>query len=728
MSTNKKNKKTDFRENKKKKKDSGKPMMKPEKMLDAIVALFNNHPDDLLSIAQVAASLKIVKHPQRMQIASIVKTLIEDEYLLEVSKGVFKLRFKGSYVDGVFDKKSTGKNYVVPDDGGEPILIDERNSNHAMRDDRVKVRLFAKRKGAQPEGEIIEIIEHKKDTFVGTLEVSSNFAFLLTDKRWSNDIFIPKEKLKNGKSGDKAVVKIISWPEKAKNPIGEVIDILGSTGENTAEMHAILAEFGLPYSYPEKIEKMANRISTEISSEEIAKREDFRKIPTFTIDPKDAKDFDDALSIQKLGNGNWEIGVHIADVSHYVKPDTLIDKEAEERATSIYLVDRTIPMLPEKLSNDLCSLRPQEDKLTFSVIFELNAQAQLLKYRIVRAIISSDRRFTYEEAQEILETGKGDMQLELSTINDLAKKLREKRFKDGAIDFDRFEIKFDIDENGKPVGVYFKEAKDSNKLIEEFMLLANRTVAESVGKVKKGMKPKVFVYRIHDTPSPDKMENLSEFINRFGYKIKTQGNNSDISKSINSLLDTVRGKKEQNLIETVAIRAMAKAIYSTQNVGHYGLAFDYYSHFTSPIRRYPDLLVHRLLERYLSGGKSASEQKYEDLCKHCSDMEQLSANAERASIKYKQVEFMSDKLGQIFDGVISGVTEWGIYVELNANKCEGMVPIRDLDDDFYEFDEKTYSLIGRRKKHRYRLGDDITIRVARANLERKQLDFALIQE
>ncbi|MCD7973564.1 MAG: ribonuclease R [Candidatus Azobacteroides sp.] len=712
---------------KKKTKNNGKELKRHE-LMDAVITFFNNHPDDAFTSSQVSKMLNIKKYPLRQEISGTLNFLVEDEFLAEVSKGIYKLRFKGSYVEGIFDKKSNGKNFVIPDDGSEPVLIAERNSLHAMRDDKVKVRLYAKRKGQEPEGEVIEILEHNKDTFVGNLEVSANFAFLLTDKRWANDIFIPKDKLKGGKSGDKAVVKITSWPEQAKNPIGEVIDILGATGENNAEMHAILAEYGLPYKYPLKVEKSADKISAEITEEEIQKREDFRKIPTFTIDPKDAKDFDDALSVRQLPNGNWEVGVHIADVSHYVQPNTLIDKEAEDRATSVYLVDRTIPMLPERLSNELCSLRPQEEKLCFSAIFELTENAEIKNYRIGRTIIMSDRRFTYEEAEEILETGKGEMSKELLTLNTLAKILREKRFASGAIDFDRFEVKFEIDDKGKPLNVYFKEAKDSNKLIEEFMLLANRTVAEFVGKPKKGKKTKTFIYRIHDIPNPEKMENLSSFVGRFGYKIKTEGNNSDISKSINKLLDHVKGRKEQNLIETVAIRAMAKAIYSTHNIGHYGLAFEYYTHFTSPIRRYPDLLVHRLLERYMAGGKSVPEIKYEKECKHCSDMEQLASNAERASIKYKQVEFMSDKLGQIFDGVISGVTEWGIYVELNANKCEGMIPIRDLDDDFYEFDEKTYSLIGRRKKKRYRLGDDITVKVARANLERKQLDFALISE
>ncbi len=727
MNNNKnKNKKTSS-SNPRKKQNSGKGFKKRE-LTDAIVSIFNSEPDNTFTQKQISEKLKITKHPQRLQVIDILHDLLTDEYLLEVSQGVLKLSSRSSYLEGTFDRKSNGKNFFIPEDGGEPIFVAERNSMHAMRNDRVKIRLFAKRKGFQPEGEVIEIIEHAKDTFVGTLEVSHNFAFLLTDKRMANDIFIPKDKLKDGKSGDKALVKITAWPEKAKNPIGEVIDILGVTGENNAEMHAILAEYGLPYKYPQEVEKAADKIPAEIPAEEISKREDFRKITTFTIDPKDAKDFDDALSIRKLENGNWEIGVHIADVSYYVVPGSIIDKEAAQRATSVYLVDRTIPMLPERLCNLLCSLRQNEDKLTFSAIFELNDNAEIKNSRIVRTIINSDRRFAYEEAQEILETGKGEFAEELITLNELAKKLRKKRFDAGAIDFDRFEVKFDIDENGKPLNVYFKEAKDSNKLIEEFMLLANRTVAESIGKTKKGVKAKTFVYRIHDIPNPEKMENFSEFINRFGYKLKTQGTKSDVSKSINKLLDEVRGKKEQNLIETVAVRAMAKAIYSTQNIGHYGLAFEYYTHFTSPIRRYPDMMVHRLLERYADGGKSIPAQKCEDDCKYCSDMEQLAANAERSSVKYKQVEFMGDKLGQIFDGVISGVTEWGIYVELNANKCEGMIPIRDLDDDFYEFDEKTYCLIGRRKKRRYTLGDPVTIKVARANLEKKQLDFALISE
>ena len=610
-----------------------------------------------------------------------------------------------------------------------PIFVAERNSAHAMNNDKVKITFYAKRKNREAEGEVIEILERANDTFVGTLEVAKSYAFLVTENRTlANDIFIPKDKLKGGKTGDKAIVKVTEWPDKAKNPIGQVIDILGQAGDNTTEMHAILAEFGLPYVYPKAVETAADKIPAEISAEEIAKREDFRKVTTFTIDPKDAKDFDDALSIRKLKDGLWEVGVHIADVTHYVKEGSIIDKEAEKRATSVYLVDRTIPMLPERLCNFICSLRPNEEKLAFSVIFDITEKGEVRDSRIVHTVINSDRRFTYEEAQQIIETKEGDFKEEVLTLDTIAKALREKRFSAGAINFDRYEVKFEIDEKGKPISVYFKESKDANKLVEEFMLLANKTVAEKIGCVPKNKKAKVLPYRIHDLPDPEKLENLSQFIARFGYKVRTSGTKTDISKSINHLLDDIHGKKEENLIETVSIRAMQKARYSTHNIGHYGLAFEYYTHFTSPIRRFPDMMVHRLVTKYMDGGRSVSEAKYEDLCDHSSNMEQIAANAERASIKYKQVEFMSERLGQIYDGVISGVTEWGLYVELNENKCEGLVPVRDLDDDYYEFDEKNYCLRGRRKNKIYSLGDAITVRVARANLEKKQLDFELIEK
>ena len=726
MAKNKPAKKDNKEKKGKKDKGSGK-RMKKEAMIQAIISVFQSSPKEPFNYKQISKIIGVENQVQKLQVVDILYDLSED-IITEIDRGRYRLNGLGTLAVGTFARRSNGKNSFIPEDGGTPVFIAERNSGHAMDGDKVKVQLFAKRKGAEPEGEVVEILESKERTFVGKLQVAKGFAFLITEnKTLANDIFIPKDKLKGGKNGDKAIVRIVEWPDEAKNPLGEVIDILGIAGQNTAEMHAILAEFGLPYKYPSSVEKAADKIPEAISPEEIENREDFRGITTFTIDPKDAKDFDDALSARRLDNGNWEVGVHIADVTHYVKTDGVIDKEAQSRATSVYLVDRTIPMLPERLCNQICSLRPDEEKLCFSAVFELNSDAVVQNSRICRTIIKSDRRFTYEEAQEVIETGEGDYKEEILALNDLAKKLRERRFKSGAINFDRYEVKFEIDEQGKPVRVYFKISKDANKLIEEFMLLANRTVAEFVGRPPKGKTKKTFVYRIHELPDPDKMENFASFIRRFGYKLKTDGTKTDVSKGINSLLDNVQGKPEENLIETVAIRAMQKARYSTENIGHYGLAFEYYTHFTSPIRRYPDMMVHRLLERYLAGGRSVIQKKYEDLCDHCSNMEQVAANAERASIKYKQVEFMQDKLGMVFDGVISGVTEWGLYVELNENKCEGLVPIRDLDDDYYEFDEKNYCLLGRRKKRQYRLGDPITIKVAQANLERKQLDFQLAE-
>lgn len=712
----------------KKEKKAGKRMSKKQ-LAKLLIDFFHARSTETLSMKFIFSELHLSTHPQKMLCIDILNELLDDDYITEMDKGKYRVTNHGSEIVGTFQRKSNGKNSFIPDDGGEPIFIAERNSAHAMNNDKVKIVFFAKRKHKEAEGEVIEIIERANDTFVGTLEVAKSYAFLVTENRTlANDIFIPKDKLKGGVTGDKAIVKVIEWPDKAKNPIGQVIDILGKAGENTTEMHAILAEFGLPYIYPQAVEKAADRIPAEITPEEISKREDFRKVTTFTIDPKDAKDFDDALSIRPLKEGVWEVGVHIADVTHYVKEDSIIDKEAEKRATSVYLVDRTIPMLPERLCNFICSLRPHEEKLAFSVIFDINEKGEVLASRIVHTVINSDRRFTYEEAQNIIETQQGDYKEEVLMLDKIAKALREKRFTAGAINFDRYEVKFEIDEKGKPVSVYFKESKDANKLVEEFMLLANKTVAEYVGKVPKNKKPKVLPYRIHDLPDPEKLDNLSQFIARFGYKVRTSGTKTDISKSINHLLDDIQGKKEENLIETVSIRAMQKARYSTHNIGHYGLAFDYYTHFTSPIRRFPDMMVHRLVTKYMDGGRTVSETKYEDLCDHSSNMEQIAANAERASIKYKQVEFMSERLGQVYDGVISGVTEWGLYVELNENKCEGMLPIRDLDDDYYEFDEKNYCLRGRRKHRTYSLGDAITIKVAKANLEKKQLDFALVEK
>lgn len=711
---------------KKKEKKAGKRMKKKE-LATTLMDFFHTRQEEVISLKYLFAELHLTTHPLKMLCMDILADMLTDDYITEVDKNKYKLNNHGIEMTGTFQRKSNGKNSFIPEGGGDPIFVAERNSAHAMNNDKVKIAFFAKRKNHDAEGEVIEILERANDTFVGTLQVEKSYAFLVTENRTlANDIFIPRDKLKGGKTGDKAVVKVIEWPDKAKNPIGQVLDILGKAGDNTTEMHAILAEFGLPYVYPQAVEKAADKIPAEISEEEIAKREDFRKVTTFTIDPKDAKDFDDALSIRKLKDNLWEVGVHIADVTHYVKEGGIIDKEAEKRATSVYLVDRTIPMLPERLCNFLCSLRPHEEKLAFSVIFDITEKGEVKNSRIVHTIIYSDRRFTYEEAQQIIETQEGDFKEEVLMMDTIAKALRERRFAAGAINFDRYEVKFEIDEKGKPVSVYFKESKDANKLVEEFMLLANRTVAEKIGRVPKGKKAKVLPYRIHDLPDPEKLDNLSQFIARFGYKLRTSGTKTDISKSINHLLDDIQGKKEENLIETVSIRAMQKARYSTHNIGHYGLAFDYYTHFTSPIRRFPDMMVHRLVTKYLDGGRSVSESKYEDLCDHSSNMEQIAANAERASVKYKQVEFMSERLGQTYDGVISGVTEWGLYVELNENKCEGMIPMRDLDDDYYEFDEKNYCLRGRRKNKTFSLGDAITIKVARANLEKKQLDFALM--
>ena len=708
---------------------------------------FAAQPSKTLSFKEIFRALKLDTHPLKMLAIDTMEEMAWDDFLTKVTDTSYRLNTKGQVQEGTFVRKSNGKNSFLPDDGGSPIFVSERNSMWATNGDRVKVSFMARRQRHIKEAQVIEILQRKKDSFVGRLRVDRDFAYLVTPENiFVNDIIIPKKKLKGGKNNDKAVVKITQWPDaEHKNLIGEVVDVLGQTGNNDVEMNTILAQYGLPYVYPKAVEEAAERISGEITKQDEAEREDFRNVFTCTIDPHDAKDFDDALSIKQLDKGLWQVGVHIADVSHYVKEGSIIDREAVKRATSVYLVDRTIPMLPERLCNFICSLRPDEDKLAYSVIFNLDDEANVKAYRIVHTIIRSNRRYAYEEVQEILEgngvidgTGepapaapkggyRGENANQLIALDRLAKQLRARRFKGGAVKFDREELHFDIDAQGKPTRCYFKRSHDANKLIEEFMLLANRTVAESVGKVKKGRKAKTLPYRIHDNPDPQKMETLRQFIVKFGYKVKTDGTKGAMARSLNKLMDDCNGKPEAKMIQSVALRAMMKAKYSVHNIGHFGLAFDYYTHFTSPIRRYPDTMVHRLLTRYAEGGRSANEKHYEELCEHCSDMELVAQNAERDSIKYKMVEFMSDKLGETFDAHISGITSYGIYAEIDENHCEGMIPMRDLGDDYYDFDERNFCLKGRRHHHRYQLGDAIRIQVARADLEKKQLDFTVAE-
>ncbi len=694
-----------------------------------VVNYINRQKNGTFNYKQVAFAIGADTPAAHRSVAMLLAGMAFDGDLIETSPGKYKAPARSNVTTGVFVRRSNGKNSVVTDEDGETLFVAERNSMHALNGDKVKVIVAARRKGVEPEAEVMEIIEAKDQTFIGTIKVEKQYAFLQTDSKYlATDILIPKKRLKGGVTGDKAVVRITSWPDDAKNPIGEIIDILGKTGENTTEMHAILAEFGLPYRYPKNVEEAAAKIDAGITDEVVASRLDMRDVTTFTIDPKDAKDFDDALSFRVLPNGHYEVGVHIADVTHYVQPDTLLDKEARTRATSVYLVDRVVPMLPEHLSNGICSLRPDEDKLTFSCIFEMDDNAKVYSSKIARTVTRSNRRFTYEEAQNVIESGHGDYAREILALDAMAKVLRAQRYENGSVEFDRAEVKFEIDEHGHPVSTYFKESKDANKLIEEFMLLANKTVATFIGKPQGHKRAKAFVYRVHDMPDPGKLSDLSKIARAFGYKVKESGSAREVNRSINRMLAEVKGKGEENFLSTLAIRSMAKAVYTTENIGHYGLGFDFYTHFTSPIRRYPDMMVHRLLDRYMNGGRSVNVAKLEEQCKHSSDMEQLASNAERSSIKYKQVEYMGDHLGETFDGVISGVTEWGLYVELNENLCEGLVPVRDLADDYYDFDERNYCLIGRRHNVRYRLGDEVKVRVARTSLERKQLDFVLVDD
>lgn len=769
------------------KKKSGllKSSINKRELREMLTAFFGRHPGRAFSLKSLFSEMGLTHQPLRMLCVDILNEMLDEGTIARNNEGEIIYNAHCHTTEGVFNRTSGGRNFVDTEDGVGVSVYDE-DTMHAMPGDRVVVALHAKKRGSTKlHGEVIEIVKRREKPFIGTLQIHHSVAFLVTNgSQLQNDIMIPVEKLKGAKDGEKVAVKVVDWPASARNPIGEVVEVLGASGENETEMHAILAEYGLPYTYPENVTAAAAKIDAGITPEEVAKREDFRDTFTVTIDPRDAKDFDDAISIKKVKEGVWEIGVHIADVSHYVKEGGIIDEEANQRATSIYLVDRTIPMLPEHLCNFLCSLRPNEEKLTFSAIFEMNDDAEILNHRIKHTVIKSNRRYTYEEVQALLEKhgeatecemirqGKavptlsipaqevlpdselnayrdslpvidpatipvtpvpedkreGENVNELITLNRIAKLLRKKRMANGAINFDREEPRFEIDEKGKPIRVYFKNAKDANKLVEEYMLLANRAVAESIGKVKKGEKQKVLPYRIHDLPDSNKLENLGSLAARFGFHLITVGKKEDVAKSLNKLLVDVKGNRLQNLVEMASLRAMQKARYSTYNIGHYGLGFDYYTHFTSPIRRYPDLMVHRLLTRYEEGGASASQKKYEALCEHSSSMEQLAAAAERASIKYKQVEFMSDKIGLEFDAHISGVTEFGIYAEVDENHCEGLINVRFLGDEAFDFDDRNYCLVGRQSHHIFSLGDPIRIKVAQANLFRKQLDYEFVKK
>jgi ribonuclease R len=705
-----------------------------------VMGVFGRNPKKILNFKQVSSQLFMTDKYRRAVIGNTLDELVRNKQLEQVEPGRYRLLSRAGYRTGKLDMTQHGYAFLVTDDQEEDVFIARNNLKTALDGDLVKVFVYPKRKqSTRVEGEVVEILERARNTFVGTVEISRDFAFLLPDSRkMPFDIFIPKDKLKGVEHGQKAIARIIDWPEKVKNPFGEIVDILGYPGENDTEMHAILAEFDLPIRFSAEVAAAAEKIPDEITAEELKNRRDFREAPTFTIDPADAKDFDDALSLRPLDGGLWEVGVHIADVSHYVKPKTILDQEAYNRGTSVYLVDRVVPMLPEKLSNGVCSLKPLEDKLTFSAVFTMNEAGEVLDEWFGRTVIHSNRRFNYDEAQEIIETGEGDMKEEILKLYEISKVLKKKRFANGSINFERDEVKFYLAEDGTPTGIYFKVQKEANWLIEEFMLLANKHVASYAsrgGKYAKEVDPerakdkkvgKTFVYRIHDVPDPEKMESFTRFITKFGHSLNPQQSARRLSSALNKLLDQVQGTKEQHVVEMMALRSMAKARYSTNNIGHYGLAFTDYAHFTSPIRRYPDLMVHRLLAHYLEQGESKNADKYEERCLHASEMERRAVEAERASTKYKQVEFMQDKVGQEFDGLVSGLTEWGIYVEIVENKCEGMVSIKGIADDFYEFDEEEYMIIGRHTGRKFEIGDPLKIEVVNANLSRRQLDFKLV--